>query len=114
MIDDITAKSEIAAVKQDAAGKKKKQLDAEGIIIAKEEAEAAVALEAAIPALEAAKNALANVNKKDLDEIKALANPPTAIADVCTMCFYFYYLKPKEFEKVSKPDWNQIKVGVLA
>ena len=90
MIEDITVKSEDAAVKAEAAGKKKKQLDADGIIIAREEAEAATALEAAIPALEAAKAALANINKKDLDEIKALANPPQAIYDVCTICFYLY------------------------
>jgi len=76
MIDDITIKSEDAGVKAKAAGEKKKQLDADGIIIAREEAEASLALEAAIPALEAAKAALANIQKKDLDEIKSLANPP--------------------------------------
>jgi hypothetical protein len=48
-------------------------LDKDSVIIAREEAEASKALEEAIPALEAAKLALENIFKKDLDELKALA-----------------------------------------
>jgi len=58
LIVDITKKSEIAAVQQKEAAEKKDQLDKQSVIIAKEEAEAAIALEEAIPALEAAKLAL--------------------------------------------------------
>jgi dynein heavy chain, axonemal len=76
LIDDITQKSEVAAVQQKEAAEKKAYLDKQSVIIAKEEKEAAIALEEAIPALEAAKLALGNVNKSSLDEIKALANPP--------------------------------------
>lgn len=100
LIDDISQKSEVAAVQAKAASEKKEYLDIQSVIIAKEEAEAAVALEAAIPALEAAKAALANINKAALDEIKALANPPTTIQDVCTVCFFLY---PKTS---GNPDWG--------
>jgi hypothetical protein len=48
-----------------------------------------------------------------LDEIKALANPPQAIYDVCTICF-FLYPKDKQYDKVTKPEWTQIKNAVLA
>lgn len=51
LIKDITEKSEVAGVQQAAAVTKKTQLDAESIIIAKEEAEAQEALKAAEPAL---------------------------------------------------------------
>jgi len=107
LIDDITAKSEIAAVQQKEASEKKEYLDKQSVIIAKEEKEAAIALEEAIPALEAAKLALGNVNKASLDEIKALPNPPTVILDVCAVCFFLY---PKTS---GNPDWPAIKAQVL-
>lgn len=113
MIAEIKVKSDDAAIKAKAAGEKKTQLDADGIVIAREEKEASIALEAAVPALEAAKSALANIQKKDLDEIKALANPPQAIYDVCTICF-FLYPKDKQYDKVAKPEWTQIKNAVLS
>lgn len=52
IIKEVTEKSEIAAVKAAAAQTKKTQLDADAIIIDKEEKEAAKALEAAVPALQ--------------------------------------------------------------
>ena len=51
LIKDISEKSEVAGVQQAAAMAKKTQLDADSIIIAKEEAEAQEALKAAEPAL---------------------------------------------------------------
>jgi dynein heavy chain len=63
-------------------------LDKESIVIAREEAEASKALEEAIPALEAAKRALENINKSALDELKAFAQPAAVIIDVCAACFY--------------------------
>lgn len=108
MIVDITEKSEKVAVQQKEAAEKKDFLDKQSIVIAKEEKEAAIALEEAIPALEAAKAALANVTKAALDEIKALANPPTVIVDVCSVCFFLY---PKT---TGVPEWPSIKAQVLS
>jgi dynein heavy chain len=108
LIINITEKSEIASVQQKAAAEKKQALDEQSIIIEIEEKEAAVALREALPALAAAKLALENVKKKDLDEIKALASPPTAINDVCAVCFF---LSPKTS---GNPDWPIIKVQLLS
>lgn len=83
-------------------------MDKQSIVIAKEEKEAAIALEEAIPALEAAKLALSNVNKSALDEVKALANPATVIVDVCAVCFFLY---PKT---TGNPEWPSIKAQVLS
>lgn len=62
LIKDITEKSEIAGEQAAAAQVKKTQLDKDAIIIEKEEREAAKALEAAIPALQAAAEALKMVS----------------------------------------------------
>lgn len=108
LIADINQKTEVAAVKQKSAAEKKEQLDKDAVIIAREEAEAAIALKEAEPALEAAKSALANINKKDLDEIKAFQVPPPVIQDVCTICFFLY---PKTG---SNSDWANVKIQVLS
>jgi dynein heavy chain len=73
LIKEIGAKSEQVGKEKGVADVKKEQLDKDSVIIAREEAEASKALEEAIPALEAAKLALENIFKKDLDELKALA-----------------------------------------
>ena len=104
LIKDIGEKSEQVGKEKAAADIKKEQLDKDSIIIAREEAEASVALEEAIPALEAAKRALENINKAALDELKALAQPPTVVIDVCAAAFY---LQPKS---TGNPDWAAIKV----
>jgi len=104
----ITQKTEIAVVQQASAAKKKKELDEQSIIIEKEELEASIALQEAIPALEAAKLALQNVKKKDLDEIKALAQPLAAIINVCAVCLY---LSPKNSSNI---EWPVIKSALLS
>ena len=43
------------------------------------EAEARQDLEAALPALEEAQNALESLNKNDINEIKVFINPPTLV-----------------------------------
>ena len=73
LIKDITEKTAIASVQQKEASEKKIYLDGQAIIIKKETEEAEIALAEAIPALEAAKAALNNINKANLDEIKSLA-----------------------------------------
>jgi dynein heavy chain len=61
MIDDITKKSNVASIQQKDAAEKEEYLSKESVVIAREEAEANKAEAEAIPALEAAKEALKNV-----------------------------------------------------
>lgn len=107
LIADITEKSKIAAVQQKAAAEKKEALDKQAVIIAKEEAIASKALEDAIPALTAAKEALNDIDQKSLTEIKALASPPSVIEQVCSIAYFLY---PKTGSDAS---WSNIKVGLL-
>jgi len=107
LIADITEKSEIAAVKQKSASEKRESLEKQGVIIAREEAIASKALEEAIPALTAAKEALKNIDQKALTEIKALASPPSVIEQVCGIALFLY---PKSGSDAS---WATIKVQLL-
>jgi len=86
------------------ASEKKESLDKQGVIIAREEAIASKALEEAIPALTAAKEALKNIDQKALTEIKALASPPSVIEQVCGIALFLY---PKSGSDAS---WATIKV----
>jgi len=90
IIRDITEKSKVAAVQQKAAAEKKEALDKQAIVIAKEDAIATKALEEAIPALTAAKEALNDIDQKSLTEIKALASPPAVIEAVCAIAYFLY------------------------
>lgn len=76
IIEDIRGKTEIANVQQKEAAEKKAALDKQAVVIAKEEAEASKALEAAVPALLASQEALKQVSQAAITEIKALASPP--------------------------------------
>jgi dynein heavy chain len=66
----------VAAVKQEAA-------EAQSLVIVEEKGKADVALNEALPAVAAAAEALENLEKKDLDEIKAFAKPPELVMAVC-------------------------------
>lgn len=83
-------------------------MDKQSIVIAKEEAIASKALEDAIPALTAAKEALNDIDQKSLTEIKALASPPAVIEAVCSIAYFLY---PKTG---SDSSWSNIKVGLLS
>ncbi len=107
LIADIQQKSEIAGKQMEAAAQKKADLDVQSVIIAQEEAEASKALEEAIPALEAAQQALNNISSKDITEIKALPQPPQIIQDVCTICYFIY---PKGG---SDDQWASVKLKLL-
>jgi dynein heavy chain len=89
------------------AAEKKAFLDVQSVIIAQEEAEASKALEEAIPALEAAQQALNNIKAADITEIKALPQPPQVIQDVCTICYFVY---PKGG---SDDQWASVKLKLL-
>jgi len=85
LIHDINEKSEKANKRQEEATAAAEQIARDNEIITKEKAEADVALAAAIPALEMAAQALENLDKKDITEIKAFTTPPKPVMYVC-MC----------------------------
>lgn len=107
LIKDITAKSQVAGVQAKEAAEKKEYLDGQSIIIAREEAEASKALEEAVPALQAAKAALANISSAAITEIKNFAQPPQVVMDVCCIAYYLY---PKSN---SDGSWANIKLNLL-
>lgn len=82
MILEIQAKSEVANKQQADASVKQHHVQEQKEVISKEKAIADEALIEALPAVEAAAAALENLDKKDLDEIKAFTNPPQLVKDV--------------------------------
>lgn len=82
MIREIQAKSEVANKQQADASVKQQNVQEQSEVISKEKAVADEALMEALPAVEAAAAALENLDKKDLDEIKAFTNPPQLVKDV--------------------------------
>ena len=82
IISEIQAKSAVANQQQADASVKQQYVQEQSEIISKEKAIADEALMEALPAVEAAAAALENLDKKDLDEIKAFTNPPQLVKDV--------------------------------
>ena len=91
LIKDIEEKTAVANVNQEAAAKKEDELAKASVIIERESKKAELALGEALPALEAAASALENLNKDDISELKAFANPSESVINVC-MCVQ--HLKP--------------------
>merc|ERR1719460_3557653 len=85
LLEEIAEKSVKVNARQEEAAAASKKIDEDSIVIEREKEEADIALAAALPALAAAAEALANLDKKDLTEIKSMASPPTAVMIVC-MC----------------------------
>lgn len=110
LIADITEKSEIAAVQQQEAAEKKKFLDVESVVIAREEAEASKELLAAEPIFAEAKAALSTVKKDEIAEIRALAQPPAVVQIVITICYYLY----PATKSLSNDDWGNVKTVLLS
>ncbi|CAM9109021.1 unnamed protein product [Choristocarpus tenellus] len=86
MITEIQAKSEVANKQQADASVKQQNVQEQSVVISKEKALADEALMEALPIVEAAAAALENLDKKDLDEIKAFTNPPQLVKDVSMQC----------------------------
>jgi dynein heavy chain len=105
LIKDITEKTEIANVNQASATKKADELEKAAVIIERESAKAASALEEALPALEAAAEALDNLRKEDITELKSFANPSEPVLNVC-MCVQ--HLKPTGNEDLNA-GWKGCK-----
>lgn len=110
LIEDINAKSKIAGEQQAKAVEKKQFLDVESVKIAKEEEEAAKALEEAIPAFEEAKDALKDVDKNDLTEIKTTQTPSVLMLSVIQLTYYLY----PGVKKLDTDDWGTVRQVVLA
>ncbi|XP_050294970.1 dynein axonemal heavy chain 10 [Anthonomus grandis grandis] len=83
MLAEIEAGTNIATEKKDAASLKSTEIEEQARIISIEQAEAEEALSAALPALEAARLALADLDKSDITEIRSFATPPEAVQVVC-------------------------------
>jgi dynein heavy chain len=105
LIKDIGERQAIADRQQADAKAKSEELAKAAVVIADESAKANKALEAALPALEAAAQALDNLNKDDITEIKAFASPPALVMMVC-MCIMA--LRPTGKENESE-GWKGAK-----
>ena len=110
LIEDITQKQEVADKQFEEANRTKKKLDEDAVIIKREKAEADEVLEAAQPAIQAAQQALLDVQAKDLNEVRALTAPPENIRDICTIAFYLKETDPK-FQK--DDSWSNVKNRLL-
>ncbi len=106
LIEDIKHKSEITEKHTEKAVIKKQDLDVKNNEIKVKKAEADEILENAIPILEKAKNALNNIQAKELSLLKAMPNPPDAVKVVGQMVLV---LKPKGNED-EKDGWNGVKI----
>jgi hypothetical protein len=67
-------------------------------------------LEEAQPAIEAAEQAVGDIKSNDINEIKALNSPPTAIAMVCQATFH-YMEHDSKFRR--NDEWGTVKARLL-
>lgn len=83
MILQIQERSAEVEAKRKFANEKNAELEVEGERIKAEKKMAEDALDEALPALEAAAEALKNLKKDDITNVKSYANPPGPVKDVC-------------------------------
>lgn len=83
MLVDISAKTEVAEARAKEAAEKEKELETSSARIAIEKKEAEAALEEALPALAEAADALNNLRKEDITELRSFAKPSPVVQDVC-------------------------------
>mmetsp|Transcript_53278 Transcript_53278/g.159518 ORF Transcript_53278/g.159518 Transcript_53278/m.159518 type:complete len:3881 (-) Transcript_53278:473-12115(-) len=86
LIETIKTKTEVATKQNEEAQKKQAAAELQAKTIMEEKGKADTALMAALPAVEAAAEALNNIKKNDLQELKAFKNPPIHVKVVCSMC----------------------------
>ncbi|CAD7947894.1 unnamed protein product [Amoebophrya sp. A25] len=82
LIEEINQKTEVATKRQEEANAAAKKIEEDNVVIVREKADADEALQAALPALAAAAEALENLDKKDITEVKAFTTPPPAVMAV--------------------------------
>ncbi|XP_041985040.1 dynein axonemal heavy chain 10 [Aricia agestis] len=83
LLNEISTATEKAVNKQQVAEAKSAEITEQSKVIADEKSEAEEALSAALPALEAARLALSDLDKNDITEIRSFATPPEAVQVVC-------------------------------
>jgi len=105
MIAQIKERSAEVANKQKLSSEKEAQLTQDNIRIVYEKAEAEKALMEAEPALAQAADALMNLKKEDIAEVRVMPNPPAA---VLTVCLCVLELRPTGTEDPSK-GWAAAK-----
>ena len=91
---------EEAAGRRQQAGEAEAELVASGLRLARLAAEVKAEVEAALPALEAARQALGLLNKKDVVEVKAYAKPPPAVEMVMEAVMVL---------RKQEPTWTEAK-----
>jgi dynein heavy chain, axonemal len=99
LIEVIRGKTEVAGVRQEEAAKKQDAAALQAIEINREKEVADAALQEAMPAVEAAAAALENLDKADLQELKAFANPAQAIMNVCYMLIHLNPTNDKNLQE---------------
>lgn len=75
--------TDTATRKTEQASKKQVEVEQSKKVITIEKVEAEEVLKQALPALEAARTALSNLDKNDITEIRSFATPPAAVQTVC-------------------------------
>ncbi|KAJ2996626.1 Dynein heavy chain 10, axonemal [Globomyces sp. JEL0801] len=83
LLEIITINTKVAEEKKALAEKKEVELDGQLVQIAKDKEEAEVALAEALPALEQARLALANLSSSDITELRSFAKPAREVQKVC-------------------------------
>ncbi|KAL2608307.1 hypothetical protein R1flu_026880 [Riccia fluitans] len=83
LLEVISKNTEVVVAKQNIAQEKQKSLSTESEIIQRQKVEAEVALAEALPALEAAAEALNNLKKEEITEIRSFAKPNVYVQKVC-------------------------------
>ncbi|XP_041455872.1 dynein heavy chain 10, axonemal-like [Lytechinus variegatus] len=83
LLEEITTRTAQATEKKTFAVAKGKDIEEQSVVIKVEKAEAEEALAEAMPALEAAREALSDLDKSSVTEIRAFAKPPKAVQMVC-------------------------------
>uniref|UniRef100_A0A1A8GI94 Dynein, axonemal, heavy chain 10 n=1 Tax=Nothobranchius korthausae TaxID=1143690 RepID=A0A1A8GI94_9TELE len=83
LVKDIVANTSAAEDKKTLAEEKAKEIEVQNNVISVENASAKSALDEALPALEAARKALQDLDKSDVTEIRSFAKPPKQVQVVC-------------------------------
>lgn len=83
LLTEIVSRTSEATEKKEAAIEKGKEIEAQSKVIQREKTEAESVLAEAMPALEAARLALQELDKNDITEIRSFATPPKAVQVVC-------------------------------
>jgi dynein heavy chain len=83
LLEKIEVSTTVANEKKALATQNEAQLAERSVAITQEKEEAEQILELAIPALEAAEEALKSLSRDDITEIRAFAKPPAAVQSVC-------------------------------